>query len=204
MNQFRLLATRRFAPFFATQALAAFNDNAFRKATIVLVAFQLGLSDDKVSFYTNLAPALFILPFFLFSASAGQIGGEVRKAAAHPLREAVRDRGDVRGRVGLPHRHPALLLTVLFLMGLHSTVFGPIKYAILPQVLQPAELVGGNGMVEMGTSMAILIGMIAGGAAMTAGRRGAVAVGGAGDRRGAWSASARAARSRAAPRPRRS
>ena len=73
MNQFKLLVTRRFAPYFATQALAAFNDNAFRQATIVLVAFQLGLSAEKVSFYSNLAPALVILPIFRFAASAGQI-----------------------------------------------------------------------------------------------------------------------------------
>src|SRR5690348_13118407 len=79
MNQFKLLAKRRFAPFFATQALSAFNDNAFRNATIVLVAFQLGLSDAKVGLYSNLAPALFILPFFLFSASAGQLAEKFEK-----------------------------------------------------------------------------------------------------------------------------
>src|SRR5690606_19046468 len=78
-TQFRLLRTRRFAPFFATQALGAFNDNAFRQAMIVLVAFHLGLADADVGFYSNLAPALFILPFFLFSASAGQLAEKYEK-----------------------------------------------------------------------------------------------------------------------------
>ncbi|HWG10671.1 MAG TPA: MFS transporter [Rhodanobacteraceae bacterium] len=173
MNQFRLLATRRFAPYFATQALAAFNDNAFRQATIVLVAFQLGLSDDKVSFYSNLAPALFILPFFLFSASAGQIAEKFEKQRLIRYVKLFEIAAMCVAAYGFHIASPALLLTVLFLMGLHSTVFGPIKYAILPQVLAPAELVGGNGMVEMGTSLAILVGMIAGGAAMATAGAGA-------------------------------
>ena len=166
MNQFRLLAKRRFAPFFATQALSAFNDNAFRNATIVLVAFQLGLSDAKVSFYSNLAPALFILPFFLFSASAGQLAEKFEKQKLIRYVKLFEIGAMCLAAWGFSNASPALLLAVLFLMGLHSTVFGPIKYAILPQVLQPDELVGGNGLVEMGTSIAILVGMIAGGAAM--------------------------------------
>ncbi|TAN05895.1 MAG: MFS transporter [Rhodanobacteraceae bacterium] len=166
MNQFRLLARRRFAPFFAVQALAAFNDNAFRNATVVLVGFQLGLSTRQIGFYSNLAPALFILPFFLFSASAGQLAEKYEK---HTLIRWVKVFEIVAMGVaawGFYARSPLLLFVVLFLMGVHSTVFGPIKYAILPQVLKPGELVGGNGLVETGTSLAILIGMIAGGAAM--------------------------------------
>ncbi|MGN6314244.1 MAG: MFS transporter [Rhodanobacteraceae bacterium] len=166
MNQFKLLATRRFAPFFATQALSAFNDNAFRNATIVLVAFRLGLSDAKVGFYSNLAPALFILPFFLFSASAGQIAEKFEKQKLIRYVKLFEIGAMCFAAWGFYIASPALLLAVLFLMGLHSTVFGPIKYAILPQVLQPDELVGGNGLVEMGTSIAILVGMIAGGWAM--------------------------------------
>jgi 1-acyl-sn-glycerol-3-phosphate acyltransferase len=166
MNQFKLLARRRFAPFFATQALSAFNDNAFRNATIVLVAFQLGLSDAKVGFYSNLAPALFILPFFLFSASAGQIAEKFEKQKLIRYVKLFEIFAMGLAAWGFFVASPALLLAVLFLMGLHSTVFGPIKYAILPQVLEPDELVGGNGLVEMGTSIAILVGMIAGGAAM--------------------------------------
>ncbi|HET6912022.1 MAG TPA: MFS transporter [Rhodanobacteraceae bacterium] len=166
MNQFKLLARRRFAPFFATQALSAFNDNAFRNATIVLVAFQLGLSDAKVGFYSNLAPALFILPFFLFSASAGQIAEKFEKQKLIRYVKLFEIGAMCLAAWGFFIASPALLLCVLFLMGLHSTVFGPIKYAILPQVLESDELVGGNGLVEMGTSIAILVGMIAGGAAM--------------------------------------
>lgn len=166
MNQFRLLVQRRFAPFFATQALSAFNDNAFRNATIVLVAFQLGLPDAKVSFYSNLAPALFILPFFLFSASAGQLAEKFEKQRLIRYVKLFEIGAMCLAAWGFHIASPALLLTVLFLMGLHSTVFGPIKYAILPQVLHADELVGGNGLVEMGTSIAILVGMIGGGYAM--------------------------------------
>ncbi|HEY3521076.1 MAG TPA: MFS transporter [Rhodanobacteraceae bacterium] len=166
MSQFRLLGQRRFAPFFATQALSAFNDNAFRNATIVLVGFQLGLSDAKVSFYSNLAPALFILPFFLFSASAGQMAEKFEKQKLIRYVKLFEIGAMCLAAWGFHIASPTLLLAVLFLMGLHSTVFGPIKYAILPQVLDREELVGGNGLVEMGTSIAILIGMIAGGAAM--------------------------------------
>lgn len=166
MNQFRLLGKRRFAPFFAVQALAAFNDNAFRNATIVLVGFQLGLSTGQIGFYSNLAPALFILPFFLFSASAGQLAEKYEK---HTLIRWIKVFEIVAMGIaawGFHARSPALLFVVLFLMGLHSTVFGPIKYAILPQVLERGELVGGNALVETGTSIAILVGMIAGGAAI--------------------------------------
>ncbi|MBN8726950.1 MAG: MFS transporter [Xanthomonadales bacterium] len=165
-NQFALLATRRFAPFFATQALGAFNDNAFRQALIVLVAFHLGLGDAAVGFYSNLAPALFILPFFLFSASAGQLAEKYEKARLIRYVKLFEIGAMLLAAWGFHSGNVALLLGVLFLMGLHSTVFGPIKYAILPQVLKSQELVGGNALVETGTSLAILTGMIAGGGLM--------------------------------------
>ncbi|HJR10697.1 MAG TPA: MFS transporter [Rhodanobacteraceae bacterium] len=166
MNQFRLLGKRRFAPFFAVQALAAFNDNAFRNATVVLVGFQLGLSTSQIGFYSNLAPALFILPFFLFSASAGQLAEKYEKHTLIRWVKVFEIAAMCTAAWGFYARSPLLLFVVLFLMGLHSTVFGPIKYAILPQVLERSELVGGNALVETGTSIAILIGMIAGGAAI--------------------------------------
>jgi 1-acyl-sn-glycerol-3-phosphate acyltransferase len=166
MNQFRLLGKRRFAPFFAVQSLAAFNDNAFRNATIVLVGFQMGLTTETIGLYSNLAPALFILPFFLFSASAGQIAEKFEKQRLIVWVKLFEITAMCVAAWGFYARSPLLLFVVLFLMGLHSTVFGPIKYAILPQVLEPKELVGGNGLVETGTSIAILVGMIAGGAAM--------------------------------------
>lgn len=166
MSQFALLGSRRFAPFFWTQALAAFNDSAFRNAMVMLAAFQMGLSDHDVSLYTNLAPALFILPFFLFSATAGQLAEKFEKARIIRYVKLFEIMAMALAAYGFIGHHLVLLLVVLFMMGMHSTVFGPIKYAILPQALKPSELVGGNGLVEMGTQMAILIGMVAGNAFM--------------------------------------
>lgn len=166
MSQFALFGQRRFAPFFWTQALGAFNDNAFRNALLVLLAFQLGLDDRTVSIFTNFAPALFILPFFLFSASAGQLAERFEKTRIIRYVKLFEIAAMVVAATGFITHHIALLLVVLFMMGLHSTVFGPIKYAILPQALKSAELVGGNGLVEMGTQLAILLGMIAGTMAM--------------------------------------
>jgi 1-acyl-sn-glycerol-3-phosphate acyltransferase len=166
MSQFALLGKRRFAPFFWTQALGAFNDNAFRNALLMLVAFQMGLGDYTVSLYTNFAPALFIIPFFLFSATAGQLAEKFEKTRIIRWVKLFEIAAMVVAAIGFHTHHLSLLLVVLFMMGMHSTVFGPIKYAILPQALKPAELVGGNGLVEMGTQLAILIGMIAGNALM--------------------------------------
>ncbi|HEX7813966.1 MFS transporter [Dyella sp.] len=166
MSQFSLLGHRRFAPFFWTQALGAFNDNAFRNAMIMLVAFQMGLDEHTVGLYTNLGPALFILPFFLFSAMAGQLAEKYEKTRIIRLVKLFEIGAMILAAVGFYTHHTSLLLAVLFLMGLHSTVFGPIKYAILPQALRPDELVGGNGLVEMGTQLAILTGMIAGSSLM--------------------------------------
>ncbi len=162
MSQFALLGKRRFAPFFWTQALGAFNDNAFRNALVMLVAYQMGLSDHASSLYTNLAPALFIIPFFLFSATAGQLAEKFEKTRIIRWVKLFEIAAMAVAAVGFYTHHLALLLMVLFMMGIHSTVFGPIKYAILPQALKPTELVGGNGLVEMGTQLAMLIGMIAG------------------------------------------
>ncbi|MEO7068267.1 MAG: MFS transporter [Rhodanobacter sp.] len=162
MTQFALLRKPRFAPFFWTQALGAFNDNAFRNALVILVAYQMGLSDHVASLYTNLAPALFIIPFFLFSATAGQLAEKFEKTRIIRWVKLFEIAAMMVAAVGFYTHNLGLLLLVLFMMGMHSTMFGPIKYAILPQALKPAELVGGNGLVEMGTQLAILIGMIAG------------------------------------------
>ena len=165
-NQFELLGLRRFAPFFATQALGAFNDNAFRNALVVLVGFHMGLDESAVGFYSNIAPALFILPFFLFSATAGQLAEKFEKTRIIRFVKLFEIAAMALASIAFYRHDLWLMLTVLFLMGLHSTLFGPIKYAILPQALHRDELVGGNALVETGTSLAILIGMIAGGAAM--------------------------------------
>ncbi len=165
-NQFDLLRTRRFAPFFATQSLGAFNDNAFRNALVLLIGYHMGLDEAGVGFYSNIAPALFILPFFLFSASAGQLAEKYEKARIIRWIKLFEIAAMALAAIGFWLKSIPLLLAVLFLMGLHSTAFGPIKYAILPQALKSDELVGGNGLVEMGTSISVLIGMIAGGMAV--------------------------------------
>jgi 1-acyl-sn-glycerol-3-phosphate acyltransferase len=166
MSQFSLLGKRRFAPFFWTQALGAFNDNAFRNAMVMLVAFQMALPDSQVSLYTNLAPALFILPYFLFSATAGQLAEKFEKTRIIRFVKLFEIAAMVIAAVGFYTHHVSLLLVVLFLMGVHSTVFGPIKYSILPQALERSELVGGNALVETGTQLAMLIGMIVGNSLM--------------------------------------
>lgn len=166
MSQFTLLGRRRFAPFFWTQALGAFNDSAFRNAMVMLAAVQMGLPDREVSLYTNLAPALFILPYFLFSATAGQLAEKFEKTRIIRYVKLFEIAAMALAAWGFHTHNLPLLLSVLFMMGVHSTVFGPIKYAILPQALKPTELVGGNGMVEMGTQLAILIGMVAGNSLM--------------------------------------
>ncbi|UPG90438.1 MFS transporter [Luteibacter aegosomaticola] len=166
MSQFSLLGKRRFAPFFWTQALGAFNDNAFRNAMVMLVAFQMALPDSQVSLYTNLAPALFILPYFLFSATAGQLAEKFEKTRIIRFVKLFEIAAMAIAAIGFHTHHISLLLLVLFLMGVHSTVFGPIKYSILPQALERSELVGGNALVETGTQLAMLIGMIVGNSLM--------------------------------------
>ncbi|MEP6483771.1 MAG: MFS transporter [Rudaea sp.] len=167
-NQFALLKERRFLPFFSTQALGAFNDNVFRNATVILIGFEMGLSTEQITTYSNIAPALFILPFFLFSASAGQIAEKFEKTRVIRFVKLFEIAAMSVASIGFLMHSAAILLSVLFLMGLHSTLFGPIKYAILPQALRNDELVGGNGLVEMGTSLSILLGMMLGGSLIAA------------------------------------
>jgi len=163
-SQFRLLAERRFGPFFGVQFLGAFNDNVFKQALVILLAYQTAsytaMSSDTLQ---NLAQALFVLPFFLFSATAGQLADKYEKSKLITITVAIELAVMALGAVGLFAHNLALLLAALFLGGVQSTLFGPVKYAILPQHLQETEIVGGNGMVEMGTSVAILLGMVYGG-----------------------------------------
>ncbi|HSC10283.1 MAG TPA: MFS transporter [Rhodanobacteraceae bacterium] len=162
-NQFQLLRERRFLPFFLTQALGAFNDNVFKNALVILVAFlttQLSVAD--VNFYTNLAAALFILPFLLFSATSGQLSDKYDKARLAQLVKLLEIAIMLVACVGFVGNSIGLLMAMLFMMGLHSTLFGPLKYGLLPQVLADSELVGGNGLIEMGTFLAILLGTILG------------------------------------------
>lgn len=167
-NQFQLLRERRFLPFFMTQALGAFNDNVFRNATVLLIGFEMGLSTEQITTYSNIAPALFILPFFLFSASAGQIAEKFEKTRVIRFVKLFEIAAMSVAAFGFLRHDATILLSVLFMMGVHSTLFGPIKYAILPQALRDDELVGGNGLVEMGTSLSILLGMMLGGSLIAA------------------------------------
>ena len=165
-SQFSLLGTRRFLPFFVTQSLGALNDNLFKQSLILAILYKISLEGDR-SIWVNLCALLFILPFFLFSALAGQFGEKFAKDAlirAIKLAEIVIM---AIGAVGFVTSHLELMLLTLFAMGTHSALFGPVKYSILPQTLRDDELVGGNGLVEMGTFLAILAGTIGAGIMMS-------------------------------------
>lgn len=168
-SQFQLLRQRRFLPFFVTQFLGAFNDNVFKTALITLVSFRAGqLTTLDGATLATLLPGLFILPYFLFSATSGQIADKFDKAAVARAVKVFEILVMILAAWGfVAHNLPALV-AALFLMGLHSTVFGPVKYAYLPQHLAQLEIVGGNGLVEMGTFVAILVGQILGAALISA------------------------------------
>lgn len=188
-SQFALLAESRFAPFFWTQFFGAFNNNVLKNALIVMVTYQAARFAGEHSAFAgmesgvlvNLAAGLFILPFFLFSATAGQVADKYEKSRLIRLIKvleivimSIAAWGFIAGDLGV-------LLGVLFLSGLQSTLFGPIKYSILPQTLKDTELVGGNALVESGTFIAILAGTITGGylASLPTTGPAAAAVGGA-------------------------
>ena len=161
-NQFALLRQRRFAPYFIVQALGAFNDNVYRQAIIGLL-FYLGLDADERGLYATLAPAIFIAPYFLFSALAGQVAEKLEKHRLIVITTAMEIAIMTLAAVGFVSQNLPLLLVALFATGVQSTLFGPVKYSVLPSILKPEELTGGNGLVEMGTSISILCGMISGG-----------------------------------------
>lgn len=163
-NQFRLLGERRFLPFFGAQALGAFNDNVYRNVLIILITFggTLGTNVDA-EVLTNLAGGLFILPYLLFSGIAGQLADRYDKSRVIQVVKATEILIMMLAGAGLASGNLTILLSGLFLLGLHSTFFAPAKYGLLPQILAPAELVGGNAMLEMGTFLAILLGTLTGG-----------------------------------------
>lgn len=163
-GQFELLKTRRFLPFFCTQFLGAFNDNMFKNALIVLLTFKAASwTTLKPELLANMAAGIFILPFFLFSATAGQLADKYDKALLARLVKLLEIGIMLMAGAGFALRSLELLMFALFLFGMHSTLFGPVKYAILPQHLKEEELVGGNALVEAGTFVAILVGTLAGG-----------------------------------------
>ena len=165
-GQFALLRQRRFAPFFWTQFLGAANDNLFKFAFTVLVTYQLQVSWLEPKMAGLVIGALFILPFVLLSATAGQWADKYDKALIMRGVKVLEVGVMVVAGVGFWFQQVPLLLACVFLMGLHSTFFGPVKYAYLPQHLSERELTGGNGMVEMGTFVAILLGNVGGGLMM--------------------------------------
>jgi 1-acyl-sn-glycerol-3-phosphate acyltransferase len=163
-SQFGLLKTRRFAPFFWTQFLGAMNDNVFKNGMVIFMAFGgLTLAGMDSALLVNAAGAVFILPFVLFSAFAGQLADKYEKTRVIRGVKVMEIAVMALAAYGFIAGSLAVLFVCLFLMGLHSTLFGPVKYGILPQALKPEELIGGNGLVESGTFVAILLGTIAGG-----------------------------------------
>jgi 1-acyl-sn-glycerol-3-phosphate acyltransferase len=162
-SQFALLKQRRFAPFFWTQFLGAFNDNLFKTALIVVLTFDAASwTTLPPSLVTNLIPGIFILPYVLFSATSGQIAEKFEKSRL--VRFIKWAEIGIMGIAALGWMTHSLWLLVLavFAMGMHSTLFGPVKYSYMPQQLKPEELTGGNGMVEMGTFVGILLGQVFG------------------------------------------
>ncbi len=163
-SQFKLMQERRFLPFFLTQFLGAFNDNFYKNALVVLVTFQAArLTELSAGVLVNIAAGLFILPFFLFSATAGQFADKFEKSRLIRFTKLLEIVIMVIATVAFALSSVKLMLVTLFLMGTQSAIFGPVKYAILPQVLDESELVGGNALVESGTFVAILLGTIVGG-----------------------------------------
>jgi MFS family permease len=159
-NVRHLLSARRFLPLFSTQFLGAFNDSLFKQAVVLFVTYQLYSDPAKEFQFSAIAQALFILPFFLLSALAGQLADDHDKARLIRLVKLAEIGIMIIGGAGLLLANIPLMLAAVFAMGVHSTFFGPIKYAILPQHLHKDEVLGGTGLVEAGTYIAILLGTI--------------------------------------------
>src|SRR4030095_2038110 len=174
----QLLTARRFAPLFVTQFLGAFNDNLLKSAMGIAVTFRLAEQTDSASL-VMLAGAVFTAPYFLFSGMSGTLADRVDKATIARIVKVVEIGIMALGAVGLWLTNVPTLFVALFCLGTHSTVFGPIKYALLPQHLRDEELVAGNALIEAGTFIAILLGTILGGSVVLV-SNGALIVGGLG------------------------
>ncbi|HEU4592835.1 MAG TPA: MFS transporter [Steroidobacteraceae bacterium] len=162
-SQFALLGTRRFLPFFLTQFFGAFNENLFRNALVVSLTFGASVAASDAVMLTNLSQGLFILPFFLFSALAGQLADKYEKSRLIRQTRLIEVVLMICAAVALYFGHLPSLFTLIFLLGVLATIFGPLKYSLMPQHLRQSELVGGNALVDSGTFLAILIGTISGG-----------------------------------------
>ncbi|MBI3284548.1 MAG: MFS transporter [Burkholderiales bacterium] len=162
-SQFTLLAQRRFAPFFWTQFLGAFNDNVFKTALLTILTYDaLHWTTLDVGLLNNLIPGLFILPFVLFSATSGQLADKFEKGGMARKVKLLEIAIMLVAAFGWMQHQLWLLVAAVAGMGVHSTLFGPVKYAYLPQHLHSDELIGGNGLIEMGTFVGILLGEILG------------------------------------------
>jgi 1-acyl-sn-glycerol-3-phosphate acyltransferase len=159
-SQFGLLKEKRFLPFFLTQFFGAFNDNVFKNALVIMIAFKVASDSDML---VNLAAALFILPFFIFSALAGQVADKFEKSALIRKVKFIEIIIMLIATLGFYIENIPLLISVLFLMGTQSSLFGPVKYGFLPQQLHKDELIGGNALIESSTFLSILFGTILGG-----------------------------------------
>jgi len=161
-DSMKLLGKRRFLPFFLTQLLGAFNDNLFKNGLTILIAFQAAnISQESSNTLVNIAAGLFILPFFLFSPIAGQLADKLEKAMLIRQIKILEILIMLLGACAFVFESAEMLIGILFLMGTQSALFGPVKYSLLPQALKEQELVGGNALVEFGTFLAILLGLIA-------------------------------------------
>lgn len=164
MNQFNLLKTRRFLPLFMTQFFGAFNDNVFKNALVILITYRLAKTAGlNAQILVTFAAALFMLPFFLFSALAGQLADKYEKSRLITIIKFIEILLMIVAVIGFYRQSIFLLMCVLCALGAHSTFFGPLKYAILPDHLQENELIAGNGLIDAGTFLAILLGTLLGG-----------------------------------------
>jgi len=164
-NQFVLLRQRRFAPFFGAQFLGAFNDNLFKTALVTVITFDaLHWTSISAGLLNNLIAGLFILPFLLLSATAGQIADKFDKTKVMRVVKLIEILIMVVAAIGWYAHSLWVLVVAVVCMGVHSALFGPVKHAYLPQHLQQEELIGGNGMVQMGTFVGILTGQLSGAA----------------------------------------
>jgi len=169
-SQFILLGKKRFLPLFITQSLGAFNDNVFKNALVILITFELAArSGSNPSLLVTAAAGIFILPFFLFSATAGQLADRYDKARVIRLVKLMEVALMLGAAVGFHIQSVSYLLGILFLMGTQSAFFGPLKYSILPDHLARDELISGNGLIQAATFLAILLGTLVGGLFILAG-----------------------------------
>lgn len=163
-EQTHLLKSKRFLPLFITQFFGAFNDNVFKNAFLIWFTYDIASKlNMNAQLMVTIASGLFVVPFFLFSALAGQIADKFEKSKIVHIIKIAEIAIMAFAFVGFYFENIYLLLLLVFLMGVHSTFFGPIKYSLLPEILKENELVSGNALIEGGTFLAILLGTILGG-----------------------------------------